>query len=170
MTDEPPSCEVAIEPAWLPTDLDLERLARRCTEAVAAHLRVATAHGMEVGFRFTDDAVIRQLNFAWRGQDKATDVLSFPATDPDAAPIPGQPLVLGDVVLGHGVCARDAAALERPLAAHVTHLIVHGLLHLFHYDHDASEDAQRMEDLEVAILRELGVPDPYAGRPLTEET
>ncbi len=170
MTDEPPSCEVTIEPAWAPAELDLQRWSERCTFAVLDRLGVVAPGGVEVGFRFTDDATIRELNGVWRGRDAATDVLSFPASTPGEAPLDGQKLLLGDVALAYETCRRDAAGLARPLDAHVAHLLVHGLLHLCHHDHDAPEAARRMEDLEVAILEDLGVPDPYAGRPLSEET
>ena len=172
MSDEPPSCDVTVTPAWAGVAFDLEASARRCTAAVIAQLRVETpAAGAEVGFRFTDDHEIAELNARWRGRDGATDVLSFPATDPDApAPAPGLPLMLGDVVLAYGTCAGDAARLERPLERHVCHLLVHGLLHLFHYDHATPEEARVMEPLEVAVLARLGVPDPYAGQPFIEET
>jgi len=173
MTDEPPSrlldCDVTVEPPWPATPLDLEAMARACTEAVLGHLAVGT-DGVEVSFRFTGDDEIAALNAGWRGRAAPTDVLSFPVDGDDAARPVGAPRMLGDVVLAHETCARDAAALDRPFADHVRHLLVHGLLHLLQFDHDDPEEAVRMEGLEVAVLATLGVPDPYAGAPWEEET
>ena len=168
MTDEPPSCDVTVEPAWEAAGLDLETACGACAAAVLHRLERAP-DGIEVSFRFTDDATIAALNAVWRSRPAATDVLSFPAEDDDAATIPGVPRPLGDVVLAYETCERDAAALERPLAAHVRHLLVHGLLHLCRFDHGTAAAAADMEALEIAVLDDLGVPDPYAGRALMEE-
>jgi probable rRNA maturation factor len=106
----------------------------------------------------TDDEEIRALNRDWRGFDKPTNVLSFPA-----APVPGnddQPS-LGDIVLAIETVQREAAEEGKPLADHVSHLAVHGLLHLAGHDHDTDEKAEAMEGLERQILAGLGVADPY---------
>jgi probable rRNA maturation factor len=106
----------------------------------------------------TDDEEIRALNRDWRGFDKPTNVLSFPA-----APVPGnddQPS-LGDIVLAIETVQREATEEGKALADHVSHLAVHGLLHLAGHDHDTDEKAQAMEDLERQILAGLGVGDPY---------
>ena len=171
MSDEPPSPDVIVEAGWLASGLDLDRLAADAVGATLPHVAVALGEGaFELAVRFTDDATITALNAEWRGQAKPTDVLSFPATEPDAAPLSGgPPMVLGDIVLGFETCARDADELERPLGAHVSHLVVHGLLHLFHHDHRTAAEAEAMEELEVAILADLGLDDPYRGRtPLPE--
>jgi len=168
MTDEPPSCDVTIEAPWRAAGLDLQSLCRACTATVLRRLGEADGE-VEVGFSFTDDAEIAELNRRWRERDGPTDVLSFPATTAGEPTFTGAPRLLGDVVVAYETSARDAAALERPLADHVRHLVVHGLLHLFHFDHQTPEEATTMERLEVAILAELGVSDPYAGRPLHEE-
>jgi len=167
MIDEPPSCDVTVEPAWEAAGLDLEEACAACAAAVLRRLGRAPG-GIEVSFRFTGDATIAALNAAWRGRPAATDVLSFPTAD-DEPEAPGAPRLLGDVVLAYDTCERDAAALARPLAAHVRHLLVHGLLHLCHFDHGTPAEAADMEALEIAILDDLGVPDPYAGRALMEE-
>jgi probable rRNA maturation factor len=168
MTDEPPSCDLTVEPAWEPFGAGLDDL---CVETAAAVLRRlgVDAAGVEIGFRFTDDAHIAALNADWRGKPSPTDVLSFPAEEAGAPVLAGAPRLLGDVVLAYETCRRDARALERPFADHVRHLLVHGLLHLFHHDHGTAAEAAVMEALEVAILEAFGVPDPYAGRPLAEE-
>ncbi len=171
MSDEPPSLDVLVEGDWPAAGLDLERLA---ADAVGATLRRVTTGCLrgpvELAFRFTDDASVAALNAAWRGQAKPTDVLSFPATAPDDPPAPpGMTVLLGDVVLGLETCRNDAAELQRPLGAHLSHLLVHGVLHLLHYDHQNSAEAREMEALEVAILAELGLDDPYRDRPLLLE-
>jgi probable rRNA maturation factor len=103
----------------------------------------------------TDDAAVRELNANFRGKDAATNVLSFPApTNPENH--------LGDVALAFGVCAREAAEQGKPLAHHLQHLTVHGVLHLLGYDHMRDDEAEAMEGLERAVLAGLGVPDPYA--------
>lgn len=169
MTDEPPSCDVTVEPAWQAAGIDLEAACGACARVALRRLGV-DADGVEVSFRFTDDATIAQLNAAWRGLPQPTDVLSFP-TDDDADPaVAGAPRLLGDVVLAFETCRRDAAALDRPFGDHVRHLLVHGLLHLLHFDHQTPEEGETMEALEIAVLAELGVPDPYAGHTLMEET
>ena len=105
-----------------------------------------------------DDETVRDLNARFRGKDYATNVLSFPA-----APQPGLPgpQPLGDLVLGFGVCAAEAAAQGKTLADHLRHLVVHGMLHLLGHDHETDGEAEAMEALERAILAALGVADPY---------
>jgi probable rRNA maturation factor len=135
-------------------------------DAFAAHvLALASARmkkGGEIAILMTDDAEMQALNSQWRGKDKPTDVLSFPSDGPE---IPGQPQHLGDVALGYETALRDAEAMKRPFEAHVSHLLIHGFLHLLGYDHIETEDAKVMEPLEADILAGLGWPDPYATGP-----
>jgi probable rRNA maturation factor len=103
----------------------------------------------------TDDGTVKDLNARFRSKDAPTNVLSFPAlTNTDA--------YLGDICLAFGVCAREAAEQNKTLAAHLQHLVAHGVLHLVGYDHDVDADAETMEALERRILADLGVSDPYA--------
>jgi len=105
------------------------------------------------------DDEVRVLNRQFRGADKPTNVLSFPA---DATmPEPDEPPYLGDVILARETLAREAAAQGKSFLDHATHLAIHGVLHLLGHTHEAEEDAARMEALEVAALSRLGVPDPY---------
>jgi probable rRNA maturation factor len=107
----------------------------------------------ELAIVLSDDSGIRLLNRDWRGIDKATNVLSFPAKNASGH--------LGDVVLAFETIAREARAEEKPFAHHLAHLAVHGFLHLVGYDHIRSKDAAAMERTEREILRELSIPDPY---------
>ena len=114
---------------------------------------------VEVSLLFTDDAAMTALNGAWRGREKPTNVLSFPAYPISPGQMPGP--MLGDIILARETIEREAGELERPVDDHLTHLIVHGLLHLFGYDHLENAEAEKMEGLETGILAELDLSDPY---------
>jgi probable rRNA maturation factor len=118
--------------------------------------------GGEVSVLFTNDAEMRALNGRWRNIDKATDVLSFPADGPE---IPNAAKLLGDIALGYETAFNDSERMNRTFESHVSHLLIHGFLHLLGYDHITDEDAAVMEPLEVKILAGLGWPDPYAAAP-----
>ena len=126
--------------------------------ALAAAAALVPSDG-ELAVVLTDDAAIRALNRDWRGKDAATNVLSFPAKE--ARPDRRAPRLLGDIVIAYETVAREAAAEGKPFMHHLAHLAVHGFLHLVGYDHEANEDADAMEGLEIAILARLDVPDPY---------
>ncbi|HLL30366.1 MAG TPA: rRNA maturation RNase YbeY [Allosphingosinicella sp.] len=117
----------------------------------------------EVSVKFTDDAEVRALNAAWRGKDKATNVLSFPMLDTGAVLTEvGGDVLLGDIVLAQGVCAEEAAAKGIGVRDHARHLVVHGMLHLLGYDHERGEgEAEKMEEAERRALAALGIADPY---------
>ncbi len=136
--------------AWLADLPDAETLAASAAEA-------ALDRPGELTVLLTDDLTVQDLNARFRGKDAPTNVLSFPAA-PSAAPH------LGDIALAHGVCAREAAAQGKPLAHHLQHLVVHGVLHLLGSDHLDDAEAEAMEMRERAILAMLGVPDPYAAQ------
>lgn len=139
-------------------------------EAVAAALAGAgAAFGdmpVEVSVRLTDDAEMQRLNNDYRGKNKPTNVLSFPMHDADTlarwAAAGETDLLLGDLALGHETVAREAAEKGIGIEAHVTHLIVHGTLHLLGHDHLDDVTAEAMEALETRILAGLGIDDPYA--------
>jgi probable rRNA maturation factor len=135
----------------------------RIETALAASAREAgaeLAESAEVGVLLCDDAAIRRLNRTWRGVDKPTNVLSFPAAAP--ATLPAAPL-LGDIVVAFETAAREAEVEGKTLSDHATHLVVHGFLHLLGHDHIEPEPAETMELLEQRILEGLGIADPYAG-------
>lgn len=109
----------------------------------------------------SSDDEIRRLNREFRGKDSATNVLSFPSPPPPPG-TDGADDSLGDVVLAAETVMREAAELGVPLAHHLQHLVVHGLLHLAGYDHETDDEAAEMEDLETRLLGAIGIPDPYA--------
>lgn len=139
-----------------------------CRTLAAATVRQAAGDldgpSVEISVVLTGDDAVRDLNRDWRGQDKPTNVLSFAALDDEDAPVVvGAPVLLGDVVLAHGVCAREAAEQGKTLAHHAAHLVVHGTLHLLGWDHEEDEtEAEEMERLETAILAAFGIANPYA--------
>lgn len=114
-----------------------------------------------VSILFTSDADIAGLNATWRGKTGATNILSFPAAALPSNAAEEAPL--GDLVLGFETVNKEAAAADLTLSEHISHLLVHGLLHLVGYDHIDDEEADAMEALETAILGKLGIADPYAG-------
>ncbi len=177
---DPPYAAVAVRVAsrrWRVSLPDapaiLERAARAAltaaSQSVSQGPRPAAA-ALEISFLLTDDARIRRLNRDYRGQDKPTNVLAFPAEDEaPRALAPGEtaaaPRLLGDVALALETLEGEAAAQGKRLADHVCHLAVHGVLHLLGHDHLKRAEAARMERLETAILAGLGVADPYLADP-----
>ncbi|WP_395698115.1 rRNA maturation RNase YbeY [Methylocella sp.] len=151
-----PLVDVAVESeGWKALD-DLQGLAERAIGAAIAQEGLALSPQAEVSLMFCGDAFIQALNLRWRGFDKPTNVLSFPtAGELETA------RALGDVVVAFETCAREAREAGKPLSDHVSHLIVHGFLHLVGYDHEDVEEAEEMEAAERAALARLGVDDPY---------
>ena len=134
-----------------------EALAQRAAEAAVAVADEADGE-FEVSVMLTDDSHIRELNRTWRGKDKPTNVLSFPAPEP---PGPLSPRHLGDIALAYETLARESEEESKELAHHFAHLIVHGVLHLLGHDHEVEAEAEIMEGLEVKALATLGIADPY---------
>lgn len=151
--------------------LDLEALADRAAEAAFAELGIFSA-GFTFALLACDDARIKELNAEFREKDKPTNVLSWPSEERGAdepggvpeLPEPGDdvdPEELGDIAMAFETCAREAEEAGRPMADHVTHLVIHALLHLLGYDHIEDADATLMEGIEVRALARLGIADPY---------
>lgn len=164
-----PTIDVLIEDArW--SDLDQQAQAAGLATFAALGLPMA---GFSLCVMGCDDARIMALNADFRGKPKATNVLSWPTQDrgvqtagdvpalPTAGPI-DDPEHLGDIAISYDTCAAEAKMAEKPMADHVTHLIIHGILHLFGYDHITEADGDLMEALEVRILADMGLPNPYA--------
>jgi len=137
---------------------EAEALARAAVEAAFAVAKNAPSEPVELSLLLSDDAAVQELNRAWRGKDKPTNVLSFPA--PEQPGLPG-PRHLGDIVLAYETVVREAAEEGKSLHDHATHLIVHGTLHLLGYDHELEVEAEIMEGLEIEALARLGVANPY---------
>jgi probable rRNA maturation factor len=135
--------------------------ASRCRALTASPLAV------EISVKFATDTEVQALNAAYRNRNQPTNVLSFPMvdaklleslTEADAGEV-----LLGDVVLAHGVCAAEAADKDVAVETHAAHLIVHGVLHLLGYDHETGDaDAEAMEQVEREALAAIGISDPYA--------
>ncbi|NVK35953.1 MAG: rRNA maturation RNase YbeY [Rhodobacteraceae bacterium] len=158
--------DVAREFDLWPEESELLKVANT---AIAAAFRVApldVVSGTEVSLVFTCDDAIQRLNGQWRGKDKPTNVLSFPGSDPDEDTY--GPL-LGDIILAYETIAREAGELDIDFSNHLTHLLVHGILHLFDYDHQEEDEAELMEGLERQILASLDIADPYTDEPLSPD-
>jgi probable rRNA maturation factor len=160
--DRSATVEVIVEAAaWTESGVDWETLA-----ADLAARALAGLHGardtLAVSVLLADDVRLRDLNRAFRGKDRPTNVLSFPAPPPLSGQEAG---MLGDVALAFETCAREAREQDKSFRDHAAHLILHGVLHLHGLDHEHDEaDAERMEALERAILAEIGIADPYRER------
>lgn len=158
----PHEIDLAVEDARWETEIPgLEALVARAVEAGLAIAPERPDGPVAVSVLLTDDAAVQELNRTWRGKDKPTNVLSFPAAPQprhDEAATP-----LGDVVLAYETLVRESAEQSKPLQNHLAHLLVHGTLHCLGQDHEIGEaEADAMEALEVAALATLGIPDPYA--------
>jgi len=157
---EPLITDILVEGGEWPREGELEALSTRALAAAFETLGLDAPAKSELSLVFTDDAHIRTLNAGYRGKDKPTNVLSFPAFQTK----PGDPLppMLGDIVLACETVRREAALDDKPLDHHIAHLIIHGFLHLIGYDHETDAEADEMESLESRALALLAIPDPYA--------
>jgi probable rRNA maturation factor len=149
--------------AWtraLPSAARVVRKAAHAAWAAGARARDkrrANASTFEISILLTSDVAVRTLNAAYRGIDKPTNVLSFPAGESAA----GDVVLLGDVVIAYQTVAREAKEARKSLKDHLSHMVVHGVLHLLGYDHEIASDAKKMERLETEILAAFGMSDPY---------
>lgn len=148
---------VVLDLQQAPPEVEAWADALRHCAAEALSAGGCTAPCAELTLRFCDEEEMRRLNCTYRGVDRPTNVLTFPFELPAAT----EPPLLGDVLLCPAVLRREADEQHRPLRAHLCHLLVHGCLHLLHYDHEQEEEARVMENLESAIMARLGFPDPY---------
>ena len=138
-------------------ETEIAELAGRVLATAVEVLQPGLAEGTELCLVLSDDDEVRRLNRDFRGQDKPTDVLSFPP----AAEAPGAETFLGELIFSFTTVKNDAAAEEKRFEDHLAHLILHGFLHLLGYDHETDDDAETMERLETVILARLGIADPY---------
>ncbi len=148
--------DIAIEAGGWAGEEALRAVVERATGAVFAEIGQDAPEDTELSLLFTDDAHIQVLNRDWRGKDKPTNVLSFPA-----APAPGR-RALGDIALAAETVMREAGEEGKRFDDHLAHLVIHGFLHLLGHDHETDAEAERMEALERSALARLDIADPYA--------
>ncbi|MGB5724429.1 MAG: rRNA maturation RNase YbeY [Parasphingorhabdus sp.] len=161
--------ELTAAPEW-GNELEWTDLAARAAKAAIAassHADIMSrSFAIEISVKLSDNAEVHSLNNSYRGKDKPTNVLSFPQIQPDlletlANTDDGEAL-LGDIILAYETCRDEAAAKNISLSNHVSHLIVHGSLHLLGYDHENETDAGLMENCEINALATLAIANPYA--------
>jgi probable rRNA maturation factor len=164
---------------WETAAADVERLAEAAARAAfEAAEKPEILDGdtpVEMSLVLADDALVQTLNRDYRDKDKPTNVLSFAllddlddtdeSTDDVLARDEGMPILIGDVILAFETVQREALEQGKPFEDHLTHLVIHGVLHLLGYDHQSDPDADRMERLETSILARLGIADPYSANP-----
>lgn len=154
---------LAIEADGWPDETQLAALSIRARDSLASVLDAEEAEDLcqaDVTILFTNDEAQRQFNAAWRGQDKTTNVLSFPTP---FIPVPeGETLPLGDISFALETVQREAQEEEKTFEDHLTHLTIHGFLHLLGYDHEDEEEADMMEAIEIKALAVLDITNPYA--------
>lgn len=156
----PLDIDLLVEAGTWPQEGMLQQLVDRAAGAAFAEIGAAWSGTSELSVVFSNDDGIRELNAGWRGKDKPTNVLSFPAF-----PVSGGgalPPMLGDIVLAAETVSKEAELEHKPLGNHISHLVIHGLLHLLGYDHEIDAEAEEMEAAERAALARLAIPDPYA--------
>ena len=184
MSEEPPSpgTEIAVvvqDSTWRETLQEATEIARRAAGAVLRRQDGVTAGAArpssvqtgcpmaaaELTVVLADDLLVRRLNRQYRGQDRATNVLSFVGLDGPPEVRPETPQLLGDVVLARETIFREAREQDKSPGDHLSHLVVHGVLHLLGFDHETEAQADLMETVERAVLAGLGVADPYRAPP-----
>jgi probable rRNA maturation factor len=155
--DAPLSIDVLVESSLWKEQPGAAAAVRKAINAAADEV---SSPGGEVAVVLTDDAALRRLNKTWRGIDKPTNVLSFPVAKSGAK----TEAMLGDIVIAYETLARESRDEGKDFVHHLSHLAVHGFLHLMGYDHQNDSEAATMEELESAVLARLRVPDPYLVR------
>jgi probable rRNA maturation factor len=161
-----PEIDIAVESPLWDAVTDLEPMISAALHAGLNEAGITIMPGAEISIMLCDDARIRTVNKEWRGIDKPTNVLSFPAVPP--ARLKSAPM-LGDIVIAFETVEREAQAEDKPFADHLRHLTIHGLLHLLGFDHETTDEAEIMEACEVRALARLGIADPYANAELRDQ-
>src|ERR1700675_1962284 len=157
-----PITEVLVVADCWQDEPDAEAVIQRAIAIAAATVDTDVADA-ELAVMLTDDLGIRTLNSNWRGIDKPTNVLSFPALQPPGGhESDNAPRMLANFAIAYETTRREADDEQKPISHHLSHLAVHGFLHLVGYDHEKDGEAEVMEGLERDILASLGIPDPYA--------
>ena len=150
-----PVIQISVDNAAWRRHKTLSRITRRAIQACIDEIGCELKQEAELSLLLCDDNKIRNLNKKWRGIDKATNVLSFPAIYTNCDKL------LGDIVIAYGVVDREAVQEGKSFESHYLHLVVHGFLHLLGFDHEASDEAELMEKHERKILNRIGITDPY---------
>ncbi|QJB70654.1 rRNA maturation RNase YbeY [Parasphingorhabdus halotolerans] len=161
--------EIDRSPKW-PTDINWEAISKAASAAAISITPFAKMaeqpFALEISVKFAENGEVKQLNKDYRHKDKPTNILSFPQVQRDLlsglANSDDGEILLGDMILARDICIDEAKDKDVTLSDHVSHLLVHGTLHLLGYDHDDEADALIMEALEVRALKNLGIADPYA--------
>lgn len=158
-----PHIDIAIHTENWPNAFSNENtLQKLCDKTIAACASVAELHWpniSELSIVFTDDAEMTQINGEWRNLKKPTNVLSFPGGDIEVGETADA--MIGDIIFAYETIKHEASEQNKTFEDHLTHLLVHGFLHLFGYDHIENLDAEIMEKLETNILKSLEISDPY---------
>lgn len=153
------SVDISVEAGDWPAKPVLRGLAKAAIAAAVEEIGPLKGSS-ELSLVFSDDAAVRTLNAGWRGKDKPTNVLSFPAFSWRRGD--SLPPMLGDIVIAAETVGKEADLEGKPFEHHLSHLIVHGFLHLLGYDHETDREADEMEGVERRVLAALAIPDPYA--------
>lgn len=159
--------EITIDDTRWPDIADLKELATQAISSAYAESQCDLEIDFVVSLLFCSDSRIQDLNREWRSQDKATNVLSFPA--PQDLVI-DDCLVLGDLALSYETVFRESEIEEKKIVDHLSHLIIHGFLHLLGFDHETESDAEEMEWIERRSLAKIGIMDPYANSEIDGQT
>lgn len=155
---------IHLDERWKIIMPDINALLRRVCRRAFANVVLECDEKCELAVVLANDATVQDLNHTYRGKNKPTNVLSFPADNDPGLALEGGMRMLGDVVLSLDTIEKEAVEQEKTFLHHLTHLVVHGFLHVLGYDHEREKDARLMEALEVHILHGLGISNPYEAR------
>lgn len=163
MTITAPKLHITIDDLrWKTHRLGLDNLCARAIDSAWTTIQKKSSPPIFVSITFTNDKEIKKINAKTRGKNKPTNILSFQSYESvDDLPKLKSPIPVGDLILSYETILTEAHSEQKPLKNHLTHLLIHGFLHLFGYDHMTEKDAQIMEKLEIKLLKPLGIPNPY---------
>lgn len=160
---------------WKTVNFDPRAIARKAVDATLSRVEIPSDIAdktLEISLVLSGDKEVQVLNWQYRGKDNPTNVLSFTALDDEGAQAElaaGGPFCLGDIILAYETIEREATELGKSMRDHYIHLVVHGFLHLLGYDHLEEKEAQKMEGLEVLVLADLGIENPYENHYVMQE-
>lgn len=155
-----PDIAIAVNSDLWPSETTLAEMSKSAVSTTAKVASLKWQEGAELSILFTNDYEVQKLNKEWRSINKPTNVLSFPSEDLKVGE--GAGLIIGDIVLAYETIENEAREQNKSFDQHLTHLLIHGFLHLFGYDHLNNEEAGQMESLEIEILSALDIENPYA--------